>query len=73
MLGWEGCSSKGCVDHTELFLSLQTVFSVIWSSVFSNWLPLKLDWETGALTFLNDYTSKGWFSGPGERHSWVVK
>lgn len=38
-----------CVEHIELFMSLQMVFSLIRPSVFANCLPLKLDLKTGDL------------------------
>lgn len=34
--------SIGCVEHMELFLNLQMLFSVIRPSVFANWHPWKL-------------------------------
>lgn len=61
----------GYVQHIELVLNLQMVFSVIRPSVLANWHPYQFSFHSllqklgdKDMIFLHDYSSEGWFPGP---------
>lgn len=57
----------------------ERVVSVVRLSVFADWCLLKLgpslpqSWRDRAPISLDDFVSKGWLPGSGEKQSWVVK